>query len=111
MKMAAANEREVLYHADGMSLSAPQRIRFGVFEVDMRSGELRRNGFKVKLQDQPFQALVLLLERPGEVVTREELSKRLWPANTFVDYERGLNKAINKLRAALRDNAEKPSYI
>jgi len=94
-----------------MSVSSPQLIRFGHFEVDTRSGELRRQGSKVNLQEQPFQALVLLLERPGEVVTREELNKRLWPENTFVDFERGLNKAINKLRAALRDNAEKPCFI
>ncbi|HTE88492.1 MAG TPA: winged helix-turn-helix domain-containing protein [Terriglobales bacterium] len=86
-------------------------ICFGVFEVDTRSGELRRQGSKVKLQEQPFQVLVSLLERPGEVVTREELTKRLWPENTFVDFERGLNKAINRLRDALRDNAEKPRFI
>ena len=86
-------------------------ICFGVFEVDTRSGELRRQGSKVKLQEQPFQVLVLLLERPGEVVTREELTRRLWPDNTFVDFERGLNKAINRLRDALRDNAEKPRFI
>src|SRR5260370_330989 len=90
---------------------APPRIRFGLFEVDTRSGELRRNGCKVDLQDQPFQALILLLERHGEMVTREELCKKLWPADTFVDFERGLNKAINKLREALRDDAEKPRYI
>lgn len=94
-----------------MSASSPQLIRFGLFEVDTRSGELRRQGSKVNLQEQPFQALVLLLERPGEVVTREELNKKLWPENTFVDFERGLNKAINKLRTALRDDAEKPRFI
>jgi TolB-like protein/Flp pilus assembly protein TadD len=94
-----------------MSASSPQLIRFGFFEVDTRSGELRRQGCKVSLQEQPFQALVLLLERSGEVVTREELNKRLWPENTFVDFERGLNKAITKLRTALRDDAEKPCYI
>ena len=94
-----------------MSFSSPQLIRFGLFELDIRSGELRRRGSKVSLQEQPFQALVLLLERPGQVVTREELSKKLWPEDTFVDFERGLNKAINKLRAALRDDAEKPRFI
>jgi TolB-like protein/Tfp pilus assembly protein PilF len=94
-----------------MRFLSPQLIRFGAFEVDTRSGELRRQGSRVSLQEQPFQALVLLLERPGEVVTREELSKRLWPEDTFVDFERGLNKAINKLRAALRDDAEKPCFI
>lgn len=92
-------------------MKLPSRFRFGLFEVDARSGELRRNGNKVDLQDQPFQALVLLLERPGEMVTREEFCKKLWPADTFVDFERGLNKAINKLRGALRDEAEKPRYI
>jgi DNA-binding winged helix-turn-helix (wHTH) protein len=72
---------------------------------------LLREGAKVKLQDQPFQALVLLLERPGEVVTREELRKRLWPGNTFVDFDRGLNKAINGLRVALRDPAKRPRFV
>ncbi|HEX6772688.1 MAG TPA: winged helix-turn-helix domain-containing protein [Acidobacteriaceae bacterium] len=94
-----------------MSLSPPHRIRFGIFEVDMRSGEVLRRGHRIELQEQPFQALVMLLERPGEPVSREELSRRLWPRNTFVDFERGLNKAINKLRSALKDSAEKPRYI
>ena len=94
-----------------MRPTSPPRIRFTPFEVDTEAGELRRNGLRVSLQDQPFQALVLLLERPGEMVTREEFCKRLWPADTFVDFERGLNKAINKLRAALRDHAERPRYI
>jgi TolB-like protein/Flp pilus assembly protein TadD len=94
-----------------MSESSPQGFRFGFFEVDSRSGELRRKGSKVNLQEQPFQVLVLLLGRPGQLVTRNELSKKLWPENTFVDSERGLNKAINKLRAALRDDAEKPCFI
>jgi TolB-like protein/Tfp pilus assembly protein PilF len=87
------------------------QIRFGVFEMDTRSGQLRRQGLRVKLQDQPFQVLALLLEHPGEVVTREELTKRLWPDNTFVDFDRGLNKAINRLREVLRDSAEKPRFI
>ena len=86
-------------------------IRFGVFEVDTRSHELLRHGSKIKLQDQPFQVLALLLEHPGELVTREELIKRLWPDDTFVDFESGLNKAVNRLRAALRDSAEKPRFI
>lgn len=86
-------------------------IRFGKFEVDPRSGELFRQGARIRLQNQLFQVLVTLLEHPGEVVTREELRKRLWPANTFVDFERGLNKAINGLRATLRDHADKPSFI
>jgi TolB-like protein/Flp pilus assembly protein TadD len=94
-----------------MSPQKPDRIRFGPFEVDTRSGELLRQGLRINLQDQPFQALLMLLEQPGELVTRDELSKKLWPEDTFVDFERGLNKAINKLRAALRDNADKPRYI
>lgn len=90
-------------------LSSP--IRFGVFELDLQTGELRRQGFKVKLQEQPFQVLTMLLERPGEVVTREDLQKKLWLADTFVDFERGLNRAINKLREALADDAENPHFI
>jgi DNA-binding winged helix-turn-helix (wHTH) protein len=89
----------------------PPPIRFGIFEVDLEAGELRRRGSKVKLQEQPFQVLMMLLERPGEVVTREELQKRLWTADTFVDFERGLNRAINKLREALVDDADTPRFI
>jgi Tol biopolymer transport system component/DNA-binding winged helix-turn-helix (wHTH) protein len=90
-------------------LSSP--VRFGSFEVDLQARELRRQGFKVKLQDQPFQVLLMLLERPGAIVTREELQKELWPADTFVDFERGLNRAINKLRDALVDDADTPRFI
>jgi TolB-like protein/Tfp pilus assembly protein PilF len=86
-------------------------IRFGIFEVDSRAGELRRQGLKVKLQDQPFQLLAMLLDCPGEVITREEVQKRLWPANTFVDFDRGLNRAMNRLREALGDSAESPRFI
>jgi Tol biopolymer transport system component/DNA-binding winged helix-turn-helix (wHTH) protein len=86
-------------------------VRFGIFEVDLHSGELRRQGYKVKLQEQPFQVLIMLLEHPGDVVTREELQKQLWPADTFVDFERGLNRAINKLREALGDDADAPHFI
>ncbi|HVO58162.1 MAG TPA: winged helix-turn-helix domain-containing protein [Dongiaceae bacterium] len=86
-------------------------VRFGVFEVDARAGELRRNGLKVKLQDQPFQILALLLERPGEVVSREEVRRRLWPADTFVDFDHSLNAAIKRLRDALRDSADNPRFI
>jgi eukaryotic-like serine/threonine-protein kinase len=89
----------------------PAPIRFGVFEVDLQAGELRRQGLKVRLQEQPFQVLAMLLEHAGELVTREELQKRLWPADTFVDFERGLNRAINKLREALADDADSPRYI
>ena len=78
----------------------PPRIRFGVFEVDLQAGEVRRQGLKIKLQEQPIQVLAMLLEQPGQVVLREDLQKQLWPADTFVDFERGLNRAINKLRDA-----------
>jgi DNA-binding winged helix-turn-helix (wHTH) protein len=87
------------------------RFRFGIYEADLRSGELKRDGVKVKLQEQPFQVLMVLLERAGEIVTREELQQRLWPADTFVDFDHSLNTAINKLRDALRDTAENPRFI
>ena len=86
-------------------------IRFHVFEVDTVTGELRKHGLRIKLQEQPFQVLCLLLARPGELVTREELRKMLWPADTFVDFDHGLNKTINKLREALSDDKERPRYI
>src|SRR5437764_544747 len=86
-------------------------VRFGLFEAEIQTGELRKQGFKVKLQEQPFQVLVMLLERPGEVVTRDELKRSLWPADTYVDFEGGLNRAINRLREALGDDAERPRFI
>jgi len=86
-------------------------FRFGVFEVDPRSGELRKQGARVRLRDQSLEVLVMLLERPGDVVTREELQHRLWSTNTFVDFDRGLNKAVNRLREALGDSAESPRFI
>ena len=86
-------------------------VHFGIFEVDLGAGELRRNGSKVRLQDQPFQVLALLLERPGQIVTREELQARLWPAETFVDFDHGLNAAIKRLRDALGDSAENPRFV
>jgi TolB-like protein/DNA-binding winged helix-turn-helix (wHTH) protein len=88
-----------------------RRTRFGAFDVDLRSGELHKHGIRLKLQDQPFQVLALLLERPGDVVTREELRQKLWPADTFVDFDTGLNSAIKKLRDVLADSAEEPRYI
>ena len=87
------------------------RMRFGPFEADLRSGELRKHGVRLKLQDQPFQVLALLLERAGDVVTREELRQRLWPADTFVDFDTGLNSAVKKLRDVLADSADQPRYI
>lgn len=86
-------------------------IRFGIFEVDLRAGQLRRNGLKVRLQEQPFQVLAMLLERPREVVTREDLHARLWPADTFVDFDHGLNAAVKRLRDALGDSAESPRFV
>jgi TolB-like protein/DNA-binding winged helix-turn-helix (wHTH) protein/Tfp pilus assembly protein PilF len=86
-------------------------VRFGIFEVDLRAGELRKRGARVRLQEQPFQVLAYLLERRGEIVTREELRARLWTADTFVDFDHGLNKAINKLRDALGDSAASPRFI
>jgi TolB-like protein/DNA-binding winged helix-turn-helix (wHTH) protein/Flp pilus assembly protein TadD len=87
------------------------RLRFGVFELDPRAGELRKHGLRVRLQEQPFQVLAMLLEHPGEVVTREELQKKLWPVDTFVDFDHGLNKAINKIREALSDSADSPRFV
>lgn len=91
--------------------AGPEVIRFGVFEVDSRAGELRKNGLKLKLAGQPFEFLLLLLERPGEVITREEIQKRLWPADTFVDFEHGINTAVKRVREALGDSAESPRFV
>ena len=89
----------------------PFVARFDVFEVDFRAGELYKAGRKIRLQVLPFQALALLLERPGEVVTREEFEKRLWPGDTFVDFDHSLNTAIKKLRQALGDDNKKPRFV
>jgi DNA-binding winged helix-turn-helix (wHTH) protein len=88
-----------------------QTVRFGIFELDLRTRELRNNDRKLTLQEQPFQILAALLERPGQLVTRDELTKRLWPSDTFVDFEHSLNKAVNRLREALEDSAEHPRLI
>jgi len=90
---------------------ASRLVSFAVFEMDLRSGELRKHGFRIRLQRQPFEVLALLVERAGDVVTREELQQKLWPANTFVDFDHGLNKAINKIREALGDSAEAPRFV
>ena len=87
------------------------RLRFGVFELDLRAGELRKHGLQVRLQEQPFQVLAMLLEHSGQLVTREELHKKLWPADTFVDFDHGLNKAISKIREAISDSAESPRFV
>ncbi|MFL6306318.1 MAG: tetratricopeptide repeat protein [Candidatus Sulfotelmatobacter sp.] len=86
-------------------------LRFGIFELDSRAGELRKHGVRVHFQDQPFQILLLLLNRPGELVTREEIRQKLWSADTFVDFDRNLNKAMNKVRLALGDSAESPRFV
>src|SRR5260370_17761956 len=86
-------------------------VDFGAFEVDLSSGEIHKHGHKIKLQEQPFQVLAMLLERPGTVITREELRTRLWAADTFVDFDTGLNSAIKKLRDALADSAHRPTSI
>ncbi len=86
-------------------------LRFSAFRADLRAGELHNNGQKVPLQEQPFRVLALLLERPGEVVTREELREKLWPADTFVDFDRSLNTTVNKLRGALGDSADRPQFV
>ena len=91
--------------------SAGQVIRFGVFEVNLVAGELRKGGARIRLQEQPFQVLALLLERPGDVVSREEIRQQLWPADTFVDFDHSLNTAVNKLREALGDSASSPRYV
>jgi TolB-like protein/DNA-binding winged helix-turn-helix (wHTH) protein/Flp pilus assembly protein TadD len=89
----------------------PDRLRFGIFEADLRTGELRKRGVRVRLQEQPFQVLAVLLAKPGELVTRDELRGRLWTADTFVDFDHGLNKAINKIREALGDSAASPRFV
>ena len=91
-------------HASGI-------FRFGAYEADPGSGELRKSGLRLRVQEQPFQVLLLLLKRPGEVVTREELRTKLWPADTFVDFDHGLNTVMNKLREALSDSAANPRFI
>ena len=88
-----------------------RRYRFGVFEADSSTGELRRKGVRIKLHSQPFQVLSMLLERPGEMLTREEISRELWPDGTFVDYEHGVNSAVNRLREALGDKASNPRFV
>ncbi len=88
-----------------------RKVRFGAFEVDLHSGELHKQGIKIKLHDQPFQVLAMLLEHPGDLVTREHLHQKLWPADTFVDFDVGLNSAIKRLRDALGDSAESPRFV
>ena len=86
-------------------------VRFGAFQLDLRTGELRKAGVRINLPEQPFQVLKALLDRPGDLVTREELRQRLWPAETFVDFEHGLNAAVRRLRDALGDSADVPRFV
>ena len=95
----------------GSAQTPPAVVRFGVFEADLRAGELRRNGIKVRLQDLPFRMLTLLLARPGEVITREEFRQALWPPDVFVDFEQGISSAVMRLRDALSDSADNPIFI
>jgi len=88
-----------------------RRLRFGVFEVDLAAGELRKNGSRIRLQEQPFQVLATLLQNPGQVVTRDDLRQRIWPADTFVDFDHSLNTAVNKIREALGDSASSPRFV
>lgn len=92
-------------------LQNPRVIRFGPFEADLHTRELRKHGLKLKLQEQPFQVLAMLLARPGDLVTREEIRSRLWPQDTFIDFDNGLNAAVRRLREALNDNAETPRFV
>ena len=94
-----------------MPLPVSQLVRFDRFELDLRAGELRKNGIRIRLQEQPLQVLQALLENPGEVITREELQKKIWPADTFVDFDHGLHAAVNRLRTALSDSADHPRYV
>ena len=107
--------RSVLNSASGggmaIEINGSHRVHFGTFEVDLRARELRRNGTRIRLQEQPFQILAMLLDRPGEVVTREELRGRLWPADTYVDFDHSLNAAVRRLRDALGDSAENPRFV
>lgn len=96
-----------MQHEPGMG----QRIRFPPFDLDLQTGQLQKNGVAIRLQEQPFRILSILLERPGELVTREELRERLWPGDTFVEFEQGLNAAVNRLRTSLSDSAAKPRWI
>jgi len=95
----------------GESSISTNLVRFGPYQVDRRAGEVRKHNQRIRLSGQPFEVLSLLLERPGEVVTREEMRQRLWTGNTFVDFEHSLNSAVKKLRRALNDNPDNPHYI
>src|ERR1700722_12878842 len=108
----ALNREMHWIHWTEMTETRPaRRYRFGVFEADSTTGELRRKGVRIKLHSQPFQILFMLLERPGEILTREEICLGLWPDGTSVDYEHGVNSAVNRLREALGDKASNPRFV
>jgi DNA-binding winged helix-turn-helix (wHTH) protein len=94
-----------------LSISKTRLVRFGPFQLDVRAGELRKHRIRIKLREQPFQILLLLLEQPGEVVLREEIRLRLWPNNTIVEFDHGINAAIQRLRDALSESAGQPRYV
>src|SRR4030088_1898579 len=98
-------------HQLGESVSSQNLVRFGPYLLDHRTGELRKHGIRIKLSGQPLAVLVLLLEKPGELVTREEFRQRLWSHDVFVDFERSLNSAVKKLRRALNEDPQEPRYI
>ena len=100
--------KEIRVARSGIS---PKTVRFGVFEIDYTNIELRKYGVRLRIQQQPFHILAALLDHPGEVVTREELIARLWPDGTTVDFDRGLNAAVTRLRQVLSDSAESPKYV
>lgn len=104
-----------VHYGRAMSMTPPNReaglLRFGVFEVDLAAGELRKNGARIRLQEQPFQVLAALLQNAGQVVPRERLRKTIWPADTFVDFDHSLNTAVNKIRDALGDSASSPRFV
>src|SRR5438094_873321 len=95
----------------GGSAGPALHVRFGPFDLDLRGGELRKEGRRIRLQEQPFQILQMLLESHGEVVSREDIQKRLWPDNTVVEFDHSINAAVKRLRDVLRDSADKPRYI
>src|ERR1035438_7273638 len=88
-----------------------RRLCFSVFEIDLDAGELRKHAMKIRIQEQPFQLLAILIEHAGELVSREDLQKKLWAADTFVNFDHGLNKAVNKIREALGDSADSPRFV
>src|SRR5215831_19371277 len=94
-----------------VTAAEPRSYEFGVFTVELSGGELRKHGVRLKLQERPVQLLVCLLERPGEIISRDELRQRLWPDGTFVDFDHNISSAINKLRTVLNDSASNPRFI